>query len=270
MPTVDIFTLAQARRVAVMLGIDPQAFSAGDPVPRGWHFALLAGETPRAGLRSDGFPGLGIVMPELNLPRLLLGQRSTTFQSDLRIGAPVTRHSAIASIVEKTGRGGPLAIVKVDHSLCSGDTQPQVVEVQTYFLAGLPSAAEAAPKPAPSQLPTCGVTKVVTPDDLMLFQYSALGFNTHRIHFDRDYATRVEGHPDLVVNGGLATLLATEFLRIDLGRRVKTLTARHLSPLYVNRPLTLFASDLAAPETRMQLVDCDGVVAADLVISFDL
>ena len=73
----------------------------------------------------------------------------------------------------------------------------------------------------------------------MLFQYSALGFNTHRIHFDRDYAREVEGHPDLVVNGGLATLLATEFLRRDLGRHLTSMSARHLAPLYVNRPMTI-------------------------------
>lgn len=267
MPTVDILTLAQVRRVAVMLGIDPQTFSEGDPLPRGWHFALLAGETPRHVLRSDGFPGLGITMPQLDLPRLLLSQRSTSFHSDLRIGANVTRTSALTSVVEKTGRNGRFAIANVEHSLTCGDESPQVIETQTYFLAGLP--AEAPLRPAPVALPSEGAIKTVTPDELMLFQYSALGFNTHRIHFDRDYATRIEGHPDLVVNGGLATLLATEFLRQDHGLRVKTLTARHLAPLYVNRPLTISAPDLTNAQANMLLIDCDGIVAAELVISFD-
>lgn len=264
---VDIFTLAQAQRVAVMLGLDPMALTEGDLVPRGWHFAMLAGQTPRDTLRSDGFPGLGAPMPQLGHPRLLLGSRSTTYNGDLRIGEGLERYSSIASITEKTGRNGPLSIVKVEHDLTGRETSCKVFETQTYFLAGLP--AEAAPKPAPTTLPTDGVAKVVTPDDLMLFQYSALGFNTHRIHFDRDYALRVEGHPDLVVNGGLASLLVSEFMRADLGRKIKTLTSRHLAPLYVNRPLTICASDVTDTQAKVLLVDYAGIVAAELVILFD-
>jgi 3-methylfumaryl-CoA hydratase len=274
---VDVFTLAQARRVAVMLDIDPQQLSIGDPVPRGWHFAMLAGETPRHSLRSDGFPGLGVVMPQLDHPRLLLGQRNTTFQGDIRVGATVQRQSSIASITEKTGRNGPLSIVRVEHSL-SGDGGPldgcgSVLESQVYFLTGLPSpesiSGEAKPKASNPTPVLDGLTKVVTPDDLLLFQYSALGFNTHRIHFDRDYATRIEGHPNLVVNGGLATLLATEFLRTDLGKILKTLSARHLAPLYVNRPLTILALELTESGARINLIDGDGTVAAELVMTFD-
>lgn len=267
MPIVEHFTLAQVRRVAVMLGIDPQSFAVGDLVPRGWHFALLAGETPRNVMRSDGFPGLGVAMPQMDLPRLLLGQRSTGFHADLRVGMTVTRQSTLVSVTEKTGRNGPFAIVKVEHALASAQNSPEVTEMQTYFLAGLPTSA--APKPAPTALPSGSVAHVVVPDDLMLFQYSALGFNTHRIHFDRDYATRVEGHPDLVVNGGLATLLSTEFLRNDLGRRVKTMDARHLAPLYVNHPLTICVADLTEASAKVLVLDDDGTLAAELVITFD-
>lgn len=258
---VDTFTLAQAQRVAVMLGLDPMALSLGEPIPRGWHFAMLAGQTPRDALRSDGFPGLGVAMPQLNHPRLLLGSRSTSFYGNLIADAPLRRDSALASITEKTGRNGPLSIIKVEHSLTQGNGPPQVTETQTYFLTGAP--AEAAPTPARTAHPP-GPTQVVTPDDVMLFQYSALGFNTHRIHFDRDYA-RSEGHPDLVVNGGLATLLATEFLRRDLGRKIGTLSARHMAPLYVNRPLTIVVSEPA----KVLLLDDAGTLAAELVITFD-
>lgn len=269
----EIFTLSQARRVAVMLGIDPLELSIGHPLPRGWHFAMLAGETPRHSLRSDGFPGLGIAMPQLGCPRLLLGQRSSSFQGDIPIGTTLRRHSVLASIVEKTGRSGPLSIIQVEHNLRGDDGRGAVDETQTYFLAGLPTQGGGSGEPTPKANPPApemnGKKKVVTPDDLMLFQYSALGFNTHRIHFDRDYATRVEGHPDLVVNGGLATLLATEFLRVDLGKAVKTLAARHIAPLYVNRPLTIFAPELTDQGARMLLIDSDGIVAAELVVTFD-
>lgn len=266
--TDDVLTLAQVRRVALMLGVDPRDLSEGGPVPRGWHFAVMAGETPRQLLRSDGFPGLGVTMPQLDRPRLLLGQRTTSFQGQLWIGASLKRESRIASIVEKVGRTGPLSIVKVEHMLSDADGLIAVEEAQTYYLAGLPVAGGATVQPLKTPTPE-GVGKVVTPDDLMLFQYSALGFNTHRIHFDRDYATRVEGHPDLVVNGGLATLLATEFLRVDLGKTVKSLSAHHMAPLYVNRPLTILMTEPTETGAKVLLLDNAGVVAAMLEVTFD-
>jgi 3-methylfumaryl-CoA hydratase len=274
---VDVFTLAQGRRVAAMLDLDAQTLAIGSPVPRGWHFAMLTGESPRSRLRSDGFPGLGIRMPQLNRPRLLLGQRITGFQGDIMFGAPLMRHSAIASIVEKTGRNGPLSIVRMEHSLSSADGQfdesGSVLESQTYYLAGLPSSDSAANDTSAKlqrvSLPSRVAKTVVTPDDVMLFQYSALGFNTHRIHFDRTYARDVEGHPDLVVNGGLATLLATEFLRRDLGKSLKTVEARHMAPLFVNRPLTILAAELTEAGGKILLLNDDGAIAAELGVTFD-
>lgn len=268
----EVVSLTLARRVAAMLDLDPARLAQGDALPRGWHFPLFGGETPRRDLRSDGFPGLGAPMPQLGKPRLLLGQRSTTFHGTLVIGASVRRDSALTEIVEKTGRNGPFAIVKVDHSLTPLDSaafaSPAVTEQQTYVLASQPpSDAPPAPRPAPAALPGGGQSRVVTPDDLLLFQYSALGFNTHRIHFDRDYARTVEGHPDLVVNGGLATLLATEFLRSDLRLQPRTLTARHLAPLYVNRPMTIHVQNLADGQANILLLDSDGIVAAELAVT---
>ena len=82
-------------------------------------------------------------------------------------------------------------------------------------------------------------SEVVTPDETLLFQYSALGFNSHKIHLDRNYTQQVEGLPDLVVNGGLATLLMTEFLRKEKGIDLKAIKVKHIAPLYCNRPLRL-------------------------------
>ena len=80
----------------------------------------------------------------------------------------------------------------------------------------------------------------IIPDETLLFQYSALGFNSHKIHLDREYAQRVEGLPDLVVNGGLATLLVTEYARIELKFNLSDIKVKHLAPLYCNRPLTIY------------------------------
>lgn len=234
--------VTQVRRVAAMLDIEPDTFVAGQALPRGWHFVLMAADTRRSALRSDGFPGLGVPMPELGLPRLLLGGRSVTFHGDIPIGAAVTRTSAVSNVRQKSIAAGPMAVVDLVHTLqVEGQPEPAVVETQTYLLLSALRATPDDPNaPAVAPASAARLTTVV-PDETLLFQYSALGFNSHRIHLDRDHAREREGFPNLVVNGGLSTLLLTEFLRRELGALPKSLTARHVAPLYCNRPMTLAA-----------------------------
>ena len=104
------------------------------------------------------------------------------------------------------------------------------------------------------------------PDETLLFQYSALGFNSHRIHIDRDHARNVEGFPDLVVNGGLATLLLTEFLRVDLGVTPTTIAVRHVAPLYCNRSVTLAAEPTDAG-WRLRAFDDLNRLAVDMEVT---
>lgn len=238
----DVCSLATVRRLAAMLDLNPEAISVGDVLPRGWHFFLLAGETRRSALRPDGFPGLGVPIPDLGLPRLLLGSRSVSYQGDLVIGSDVERTSFVRQITEKKTPSGPIAIVKIEHELRSlGGEIPAIVETQTYILLGGNTGATKA-EPTPAQPVQTDHQKVLVPDETLLFQYSALGFNSHKIHLDRDYARTVEGLPDLVVNGGLSTLLLTEFIRTDLGLVPTHLNVKHVAPLFCGRPLTLTAT----------------------------
>lgn len=264
---IDCCALAVVRRIAAMLDLDPDLLAEGQPLPRGWHFFLLAGDTRRSHLRSDGFPGLGVPMPDLGLPRLLLAGRCVTWQGDILIGDTVQRRSEVAEIKEKQGPAGPMALVTLRHELRRGSaTQPALIETQTYAL--LPAATEAARPAAPRPAPETGPetrSHAVTPDQTLLFQYSALGFNSHKIHLDRDHARNVEGLPDLVVNGGLTTLLATEFLRRELGITPQSLRARHTAPLYCNRPLTLCA-DPAETGWRIRVLDNASAPAAELEV----
>lgn len=239
---VETCGLAAVRRVAAMLDLDPDAVVEGDPLPRGWQFLLLGADTRRSALRSDGFPGLGVPMPDLGLPRLLLGGRTVSYRRDIPIGATVRRTSAVQSLSEKTTDAGPRAVVTLVHELSFGEeAAPAVVETQTYVL--LPARKESVEDDGAASLEPVPAdrTATVVPDETLLFQYSALGFNSHRIHIDKAHARDVEGFPDLVVNGGLATLLLTEFLRRDLGLVPAAIKARHVAPLFCNRPITLAA-----------------------------
>jgi 3-methylfumaryl-CoA hydratase len=245
--STEICTLTMVRRVAAMLDLDTSTFSEGDILPKGWHFFMLAGETRKSELRKDGFPGLGVSMPDFQLPRLLLGGRTVAYRGEITIGSEVERTSFVKEIKEKTTNNGPMAIVTIQHELRPiAQEQSAIVETQTYILL---ESKTAPPQPSATAAASIGSelnivgAKQFIPDETLLFQYSALGFNSHKIHFDRDYARNVEGLPDLVVNGGLATLLMTEFIRNDMKLDLTEIEVKHVAPLYCNRSLTIVLED---------------------------
>jgi 3-methylfumaryl-CoA hydratase len=236
----EICSLTMVRRVAAMLDLDTQTFSNGDILPKGWHFFMLAGQTRKSELRQDGFPGLGVPIPELGLPRLLLGGRTVSYNADIVIGSEIERTSFVKSIVEKTTQSGRMAIVTIQHELRPvSDSKPAIVETQTYILLEEKVNQKNAVRVVNSEIRNPKSEIQIIPDETLLFQYSALGFNSHKIHLDRDYARNIEGLPDLVVNGGLATILLTEFMRNDLGLEITEIKVKHIAPLYCNRPLTI-------------------------------
>ena len=255
----ETLTLASVRRIACMLDLDPSTINHGDELPTGWHFIAMPASTKRADLRSDGFPGLGVAMPDLGLPRLMLAGRSVSYRAPLRIGEDVERQSSVSAIDDRSADARPMALATIQHelrSLVSGEIA--VAETQTYIL--LP-VAKFNPRPSEKVEIAAAVTRTLVPDATLLFQYSALGFNSHKIHLDRAYARDVEGFPDLVVNGGLATLLLTEFARLDLGLSLASLNIRNVAPLFCDRPLTL-AADENGGKWRLSIHNEVGAVAA--------
>lgn len=256
--------VATVRRVAAMMDINPDEIAEGAPLPRGWHFILLGADTPRSALRGDGFPGLGVPMPDLGLPRLLLGGRTVSYAHEIAIGTTVLRTSSLKSLTQKTTKSGPMAIVTIMHELRTlYDPDPAIVETQTYLLLPERSGplAETEQEPSAPELGDRYMTFV--PDETLLFQYSALGFNSHKIHIDKAYARDVEGFPELVVNGGLATLLLTEFLRRDLRIVPDAIRVRHIAPLFCGRPLTLTARHENAT-WRLNIFNDKGQLAVEM------
>ncbi|CVI62585.1 MaoC family dehydratase N-terminal domain-containing protein (plasmid) [Agrobacterium leguminum] len=228
--------VSSVRRVAAMLDQDPDAWSKGDALPRGWQFILMGADTRRSRLRNDGFPGLGVPLPDFGLPRLMLAGRSVSFGNDIPIGSDVRRESRVEEVKQKEGRNGPIVFVTVLHELYTDDrSSAAVTERQTYVLMGAGQGEKV--KPSEQRTLPEDARQLSIPDDTLIFSYSALGFNSHRIHIDREYATKVEGFPDLVVNGGLSTLLLTEDFRHSTRQPITTITARYLRPLFCAKPI---------------------------------
>ena len=262
----EVCSIASVRRVAAMLDIDPDTFAEGDPLPRGWQFILMAADTRRSSLRADGFPGLGVTMPDLGLPRLLLGSRSVDYLQEIPIGASLTRKSEIKNITQKVTKSGPMAVVSIQHELREKETETAaLIEMQTYLL--LPATKGATASNASDYAgPIKGqVMKTVVPDETFLFQYSALGFNSHKIHIDRSHARNVEGFPDLIVNDGLVTLLLTEFLRNEIGVKPSSLRVRHMAPLYCGSPITMVANQVDS-KWHLQAFDNRSILSVDMEV----
>ena len=216
------------------------AVAMGDTAPPLIHFCLAQPVVPGAGLGADGHPARGDFLPPVPLPRRMWAGGELRFHDAIRIGEMVSRHSTIRDVQLKQGRTGPLCFVTVDHEVTS-DGRAVLSERQdiVYRDAAAPGTRAALRAPAPA-LPG-GDSRRVEPTASLLFRYSALTFNGHRIHYDKPYATGVEGYPGLVVHGPLqATLLCQ--LAVDLkGSAPRMFRFRSLSPLFDDADFTVNA-----------------------------
>ncbi|WP_150126163.1 hypothetical protein [Blastomonas sp. RAC04] len=246
-----------ARRIATMLDLAPQAWDPGNSVPFGWHFALFGGETRRAGLRSDGFPGLGIAMPPELGNRLVALGRIVKMPGRIMVEQKLQRSSRIARIVTKRSEDGPVQIVTVEHLVRDAIQEVLLLEEQQTYLC---TNRGFAPPVDDAAVEACDVVSAVIPDETMLFQFSALAFNSHKIHLDRHYA-QSEGYPDIVVNGGLITLLMTEIARQRLSAPIRQLQLRNRSPAFCNRMIRFAVDDYPAGCSITALDDSNRVVA---------
>lgn len=231
-------TEGDVRRASIMLGIDPEPLLAAGILPRGWQFLLLKAETSHALMRSDGFPGLGIMFPDLNGKRVVLAGRDAQFFSDIPLETRLTRTSRVLDVAHKSAASGDITFVSFEHTIQRKDsTEPLVRESQTYVVMN--DVYQARGTSTTEDALSFSELKTLTPDTITLSQYSALCYNSHRIHLDPSYTREVEGYPDLVVNGGLATLFVTEFLRSEFDIKITSLCTSHRLPLFVNRPMTI-------------------------------
>lgn len=202
------------------------------------HLCLGPDAVPTAALEPDGHPARGGFLPPVPLPRRMWAGGNLHLHDDIRIGDTVTRRSVIRAVTVKDGRSGPLCFVTVEHRIDSAG-RLAVTERQDIVYRG-PGAA--APAPAPPAQPGRH-RRSVSAGPALLFRYSALTFNSHRIHYDRPYAREVEGYPGLVVHGPLQATLLLHFAESLRGKRPAQFGFRSLSPVFDTADITLNAQD---------------------------
>ena len=230
----DIASAAPLAGLAALL--DYEAAPWNDDVPPLGHWLYFLPHARQSAIDADGHPKRGDFLPPVPLPRRMWAAGEVRFHAPLRIGSPVERVSTITDIAAKTGASGEMLFVTLRHEIRSHGVLA-IEERQDLVYRG----AGAAPVPTPTtDALVADATRIVTPDPVALFRYSALTFNGHRIHYDRDYAREVEGYPGLVVHGPYAAaLLVDHFLRETPGARVKRFSFRARRPLFDTAPFSL-------------------------------
>jgi len=209
----------------------------GDPVPPGFHWTLFPPLARQSELGPDGHPRRGGFLPPVPLPRRMWAGSRIEYPGLLRVGEKVEQTSVIEKVEHKSGRAGALVFVTVRHTV-SGAGGPAVVEEQdlVYREPPGPGAAPGASEPAPRG----AWRRQIVPDDVLLFRYSALTFNGHRIHYDRRYVTGVEGYAGLVVHGPLLATLLLDLVRRELPAAVvRSFRWKGLRPTLDTGPFTV-------------------------------
>lgn len=255
----DVLGLPTLERLWATLGRTDAVPRMRDPLPLLAHWLYCLNAASSSQLGEDGHEKRGKFIPPIALPRRMWAGSRLTFVRDLRVGQPVRRISRIASVTPKEGRTGELVFVTLEHEIRdeSGSAIREIQDV-VYRQTGRPTGH---PEKAPSEAQW---SHKICPDAVLLFRYSALTFNGHRIHYDHPYATGVEGYPGLIVHGPLiATLLV--FLARDNMRdvRVTDIDIRARAPLFNNAPFTVNGRQVSGG-AELWACDMDGRVAMDV------
>jgi 3-methylfumaryl-CoA hydratase len=256
----DSITPQQVQRLAAVLDRSgtPQS---GDPLPPLWHWIFFTTGIRQSELAPDGHAARGESLPPVSLPRRMWAGGRLRFHSAIRIGDHIVRHSKICSIDEKLGRSGQLIFVTVGHEFSADDGTLLLSEEHDIVYRDHPLPSEAPPKPVQATAQP-EWKREIHPSACLLFRYSALTFNGHRIHYDLPYA-REEGYPGLVVHGPLiATLLLEQSGEAELPRRVKSFSYRAVAPLFDTAPFVVCGRREADGNTmRLWAQTQDGALA---------
>ena len=228
----------RARAAAAMLDEEALDLGRGAPLPPLWHWFYFLATTPQSRLGIDGHPERGGFMPPIELPRRMFAGSRMTFHRPLSLGQPAERHGQIRDVQHKAGRSGELAFVTVDYSYSQGDEL--CIEEQQDIVYREVGAPVSAPQVVAPPAPEAGRWyREFAADSRLLFRFSALTFNAHRIHYDRVYASDEEGYPGLVVHGPLTAMLLADLVHRNDERRIATFSFRGAAPLFDLHPLRL-------------------------------
>ena len=227
----------------------------GDVIAPGWHWLYFLEAKPASELAADGHPKRGGFLPPVPLPRRMWAGGRIEFQRPLRVGDALRRDSEILAVEPKQGKSGSLVFVTVRHTVHAAGEMAVVEEHDIVYREAAKStdpAPQAKPAPASAQW-----RREITADPVLLFRFSALTFNGHRIHYDLDYVRDEEHYPGLIVHGPMQTLLMLDLCRRNSERAVRKLDYRALHPVFHGERMTINGNP-AAGDSKIDLWTANG------------
>ena len=242
----DIVTAQLVKGLRATLFMDIGDPRPGDAAPWTAHWCLAQPVFPMSALSRDGHPTRGGFLPPVPLPRRMWAGGELEFFEPLRVGDEVTRTSRISDVTMKTGSTGVLCFVSVDHMITTprGTAIRERQDIVYRDMSAAPASAPAKPAAPP---PSAQHRESHMADPVLLFRYSALTFNGHRIHYDRDYVTKVEGYPGLIFHGPLQAAFIVELAaKLHGGTAPKKFSYRGVQPLFEGSEFSVNANDNGA------------------------
>jgi 3-methylfumaryl-CoA hydratase len=253
----DVMTASILVKFAATLGLPNPPMEKGSPIPPGWYGGLFPASHRPDKMRTDGQASGGGIVPPIPLPRRRIGGTRVSFKDALRVGDEVARKTEIADIQIDDGPGGAMVTVIERNSLSTSSGLCVVEERDMCMLSE--ARADAAPKTTPALPGEARWKQTVEPNTPLLFRFSAIRFNSHRIHYDRDYVTKVEKLPGLVVQSSLISQLLMEMCRRELPtRRMTNFDFQNLRSVYDSGGKFTLAGSPAADGRAATLWALDG------------
>jgi 3-methylfumaryl-CoA hydratase len=252
----------RARAMQAALDDPAPPLTPGDALPPLWHWLYFWTVAPEAELGPDGHAARGGFLPPIDLPRRMWAGSRVSFPRPLPLGAAATRRSEITEVSLKEGRNGTLAFVTVRHQV-STEAGVCVDEEQDIVYRAAPAPGE-RPRPGEPAPASAAWRREMAPDPVLLFRYSALTFNGHRIHYDHKFTTEVEGYPGLVVHGPLLATLMVELARRERPEaRVARFEFRAERPVFDTAPYLVAGAPAAdGASAEVWVTDPDGYYAS--------
>ncbi len=258
----DVATAVPLRALSAMLDREDPAIDIGAEVPPCWHWMYFLPLHRQSELGPDGHARRGGFLPPVPLPRRMWAGSRLEFLAPLRAGQAIRRTSRIADVRMKEGRTGPLVFVHVHHDIHAEDRHA-IHEEHDIVYRDLASPGEPAPAGVPAPQDALW-RREIRPDDVLLFRYSALTFNGHRIHYDRRYVTEVEGYPGLIVHGPLIATLLLDLLRRELPTaQVRRFAFKAMKPLFDIAPFSVCGRMAGDKTVQLWAVTPEGHLAME-------
>lgn len=264
----DDIAMPMVRRIAAMLDLDPDVFRPGMDLPPHWFSMFFADIARQSELREDGHAIGGVVLPPIPMPRRMGAGRRLQVMGRLRAAEPAVRRSEVVDIVPKTGRSGSIFVLTLRNTVEQAGKVVAVDEFDAIYREATPPGEKTTatvPASAPSDQ---AWADTILLSETLVFRYSAVTWNSHRIHYDADYARSVEGYEHSVQNGGLTMQLMIDAALKRAPSELRNLTARLTYPLWVGDPVSIRGTAASDRRIHVWTADKNGHLCGEMDLAF--